>query len=119
MGQVVPLQDMERMVEVCGPLGIIGCICRLRFLGLEEQDENDMTCMGMGVGMVKWERWPERYKHGVYFVSSEEAKEWLRKLNKKGFVQKELKTALEVLDLFHSSERFILPVRLDDCSFAF
>jgi len=30
-------------------------------------------------------------------------------------VQKELKTALEVLDLFPSSERFILPVRLDDC----
>ena len=86
MGQVVPLQDMERMVEICGPLGIIGCICRLRFLGLDEHDENDMTCMGMGVGMVKWERWPERYKHGVYFVSSEEAKEWLRKLNKKGFV---------------------------------
>ena len=30
-------------------------------------------------------------------------------------MQKELKTALEVLDLFPSSERFILPVRLDDC----
>jgi len=30
-------------------------------------------------------------------------------------VQKELKTALEVLDLFPSSERFILPVKLDDC----
>jgi len=30
-------------------------------------------------------------------------------------VQKELKTALEVLDLFPSSQPFILPVRLDDC----
>ena len=30
-------------------------------------------------------------------------------------MQKELKTALEVLDLFPSSERFILPVRLNDC----
>jgi len=30
-------------------------------------------------------------------------------------VQKELKTALEVLDLFPSSERFILLVSLDDC----
>jgi len=30
-------------------------------------------------------------------------------------VQKELKTALEILDLFPNSERFILPVRLDEC----
>ena len=37
-----------------------------------------------------------------------------RSVNKKGFVQKELKTALEVLDLFPSSERFMLPVRLDN-----
>ena len=86
IGQVIPLRDMEKMVEICNPLGLIGCICRIRFLAIEEQDENDMTCMGMGVGMLKWERWAERYKHGVYFVSSEEAKEWLREMDKKGFV---------------------------------
>jgi hypothetical protein len=62
MGQVVPLRDMEKMVEMCKPLGLIACICRKGMLGIEERDPKDMTCMGMGVGMLKWERFPERYK---------------------------------------------------------
>lgn len=86
MGQVVPLKDAEQMVEIANPLGLIGCICRLRLLAIEEQNEHEFTCMGLGVGMLKWERWPERYKKGVYFVSSDEAKEWLRQMDKKGFV---------------------------------
>ena len=81
MGQAVPLRDAERMVEIASPLGLIGCICRLRFLGIEERSKPDTTCMGLGVGMLKWERWPERYKGGVYWVSSEEAKEWLGKID--------------------------------------
>ena len=36
MGQVVPLREMERMVEIANPLGLIGCICRKAMLGLEE-----------------------------------------------------------------------------------
>jgi len=35
---------------------------------------------------------------------------------KKGFVQKELKMALEILDEMPPSEIFILPIRLDDCN---
>ena len=84
VGQVVPLQDMEKIVDYAGPLGKIGCICRLMYLGIEEMGEAEMTCMGNGVGMLKWERWPERYKHGVYFVSREETKQWLRELNRRG-----------------------------------
>lgn len=86
MGQVVPLRDAEKMVELCNPLGVIACICRKGFLGKEERTLEEMTCMGMGVGMLKWERWPERYKGGVQWVSTEEAKEWLRDLDKRGFV---------------------------------
>ena len=36
-------------------------------------------------------------------------------VNKRGYVQKELKEALDVLDEFPSSEVFIIPIRLDDC----
>jgi len=36
-------------------------------------------------------------------------------VTKRGYVQKELKEALEVFDEFPSSEVFIIPVRLDDC----
>lgn len=35
-------------------------------------------------------------------------------LSKKGFVQKELKEALDVLDLYPSSEIYLVPARLDD-----
>lgn len=86
MGQAVPLRDAEKMVEIANPLGLIGCICRKAMLGMEERNKPQMTCMGLGVGMLKWERWPERYKGGVYWVSSEEAKEWLRDLDRRGFM---------------------------------
>jgi Pyruvate/2-oxoacid:ferredoxin oxidoreductase delta subunit len=86
MGQAVPLRDMEKMVEMCNPLGVIACICRKAMLGIEERDPKDMTCMGMGVGMLKWERFPERYKGGVKYLTVEEAKQWLRELDKRGFV---------------------------------
>jgi ferredoxin len=86
MGQAVPLREMERMVEISAPLGLIGCICRKAMLAVEERTPAECTCMGMGVGRLKWERWPERYKGGVHWVSTEEAKEWLRELDRKGFM---------------------------------
>jgi len=36
-------------------------------------------------------------------------------VNRKGYVQKELKIALDVLDLFPDNEIFILPIRVDNC----
>lgn len=37
-------------------------------------------------------------------------------ISKKGYVQKELLVAMDVLDEFPKSEIFIIPVRLDDCT---
>lgn len=37
-------------------------------------------------------------------------------VNKKGYVQKEVKEALDVLDQYPESAIFLIPVRLDDCS---
>jgi NAD-dependent dihydropyrimidine dehydrogenase PreA subunit len=84
--QVVPLRDAEKVLELCSPIGLIACICRKEWRGIDERNEFEYTCMGMGVGMLKWERWPERYKGGVKFVSVEEAKEWTRRMDKRGFV---------------------------------
>ncbi|MFC1989253.1 ATP-binding protein [Chloroflexota bacterium] len=84
--QVVPLQDAEKILELCSPIGLIACICRKEWRAVDERNELEYTCMGMGVGMLKWERWPERYKGGVKFVNIDEAKEWARKMNKRGFV---------------------------------
>lgn len=43
--------------------------------------------MGLGVGMFKWDRWPERYRGGVKFVTPTEAKQWLVRWAKRGMMQ--------------------------------
>lgn len=85
-GQVVPLKDADRVLELCSPLALISCMCRRTRRATDERNEHDYTCLGMGVGMLKWERWPERYKGGAKFLTIEEAKEWNHRLDKKGFV---------------------------------
>ncbi len=84
--QVVPLEDADRILELCSPIGLIACLCRKAARAIDERNEHEYTCMGMGVGMLKWERWPERYKGGVKFLTPEEAKEWARKCDKRGLV---------------------------------
>jgi NAD-dependent dihydropyrimidine dehydrogenase PreA subunit len=84
--QVVPLKDADKILELCSPIGLIACICRKNWRAIEERNELEYTCMGMGVGMLKWERWPERYKGGVKFVNIDEAKEWNHEMDRRGFV---------------------------------
>ena len=84
--QVVPLADADKVLELCSPIGLIACLCRKGVRALDERNELEYTCMGMGVGMLKWERWPERYKGGVKFLSVEEAKEWNHEMDRRGFV---------------------------------
>jgi len=84
--QVVPLEDADRVLELCSPIGLIACICRKDGRAIDERNELEYTCMGMGVGMLKWERWPERYKGGVRFANIEEAKEWNHEMDRRGFV---------------------------------
>jgi NAD-dependent dihydropyrimidine dehydrogenase PreA subunit len=83
--QVLPLRDAEKVLEFCSPIGLIACLCRKGVRAIDERNEYEYTCMGMGVGMLKWERWPERYKGGVKFLNVEEAKEWTRLMDKRGF----------------------------------
>lgn len=84
--QVVPLEDADRVLELCSPIGLIACICRKGVRAIDERNELEYTCMGMGAGMLKWERWPERYKGGVKFVNIDEAKEWNHEMDRRGFV---------------------------------
>jgi ferredoxin len=83
-GQVVPLQDMLDVLDICHPIARMTCACRRRIRGLSE--EENWYCMGVGVGMYKWERWPESYKGGVEWLAPKEAKEWITELNRKGVV---------------------------------
>jgi len=84
-GQVIPLRDAEKAIDLMTCIGIMRCACRSGTRAKDERNEYEYTCMGMGVGMLKWERWPERYKGGVKFLTPEQAKEWNREMDKRGF----------------------------------
>lgn len=85
--QVAPLQDCIDLLEDVGtPIGIMHCICRKNTRGEEENNVNEFSCMGLGTGMFKWERWPERYRGGVEFLSPKQAAEWLEYWDQRGMV---------------------------------
>jgi len=84
--QVLPLTDCLKMVEIAQPIASMSCICRKYMRASDERSAPEYTCAGLGVGMFKWERWPERYRGGVHFMSRQEAKDWFTRLDKKGMM---------------------------------
>ncbi|MDZ7341653.1 MAG: TIR domain-containing protein [candidate division KSB1 bacterium] len=89
-------------------------------MGAAKRLYKDLKRFGLNVwldteSLSPGERWRDEVKdaieHSNFFIALLST----RSMNKKGFVQEELKTALDVLDLFPDSEKFILPVRLDAC----
>lgn len=85
-GQVLTLEDAETLIDLAHPIAFIACDCRRQKLGYVEKDRSKMTCLGLGIGMYRWEQFPARYCAGAEFVSDKEAKEWLQDWNKKGLV---------------------------------
>jgi len=83
---IMPLEDAKKIMDLTWPLAIMHCMCRKNLTGTEERCGAEYSCMALGNGMYKWERWPERQRGGVQFVTPEEGKEWLDKWTKKGFV---------------------------------
>ena len=59
--------------------------------------------------------WRREIKEGISTSSYFIALLSKNSVNKKGYVQKELKDALDVLDEFPEGEIFVIPARLDDC----
>src|SRR5689334_17232047 len=61
------------------------------------------------------ERWKESVERAIgeakYFIAVISS----RSTNKRGFVQAELRRALEVLDQTPDNEVYLIPVRLDEC----
>lgn len=84
--QVAPLKDALKLVDLAHPVTTMSCICRKTLRGKDERSPDEYSCTGLGVGMLKWERWPERYRGGVHFASPDEIKKWLIKWDKLGMV---------------------------------
>ena len=86
-GHTLPLPDAVEVVSLMGtPVGAMMCICRKNVRGEEERNINEYSCSGLGTGMFKWERWPERYRGGVEFLSPKEAADWLEYWDKRGMM---------------------------------
>ncbi len=83
-GQVVTLEQVKKIMDIAYPIARLSCVCRRRSRGFK--DDENFFCMGIGVGMYKWERWPESYRGGVHFMTPEEAKAWLEQVNEAGLV---------------------------------
>ena len=84
---VLPLQDAFAVMDlVQGPMAAMMCFCRKSVRAEESCSLDEYSCMGMGTGMLKWERWPERYRGGVEFLSPSQAKEWVEYWDKRGYV---------------------------------
>lgn len=84
--QVITLEDAFEVAALCHPFASMMCECRLWSRAREERNPDEYSCGGLGVGMLKWERWPERYKGGVNFMTLEEAKDWLTRWVMRGMV---------------------------------
>ena len=84
-GQVVTLEEVYRAMEFMYPIAKITCACRRKSMALP--DEENMTCIGTGPGMYKWERWPDAYRGGVEFLHPDDAREFVTNLHDQGYVQ--------------------------------
>ena len=84
-GQVITLEEALKISDMIYPIGLMTCVCRRSMQGYA--DEENFVCMGMGPGMYKWERWPDTYRGGMHYVTPDEAKEVITKMNKRGLVQ--------------------------------
>lgn len=86
LAQTVTLDEAKEVCDIAYPIAAMFCLCRHHVRAQEETNEHEYSCTGLGVGMFKSERWPERYKGGVHFMDADEAKEWLAKWDKAGFM---------------------------------
>jgi NAD-dependent dihydropyrimidine dehydrogenase PreA subunit len=84
--QAVPLHEVFEVLDLGMPVAAMMCICRKGTRACDECSLSEYTCMGLGTGMFKWERWPERYSGGVEFLSTKQAKEWIEYWDTKGMM---------------------------------
>ena len=85
LGQVVTLDEVLRAVDLMYPIARQSCACR-RMTQVVPPEE-DFTCIGIGPGMYKWERWPENFRGGIEYLHPDDCRDLLMKWNKRGFVQ--------------------------------
>ena len=88
---------------------------------IAEKINKDLSSAGLHVwfdkeSLLPGQKWKVEIKRAIrecrYFIALLSSKS----LSKRGYVQKEVKEALDLLDEFPESEIFLIPVRIDECN---
>lgn len=82
-GQVVPLEDVKRIIKLAGPIAKVACVCRRsRRASFEEK-----TCIPVGPVFLEYAKeWPDYTRGGIDYISKEEAVELMEGFHENGYV---------------------------------
>ncbi|MFX0139973.1 MAG: 4Fe-4S binding protein [Candidatus Hodarchaeota archaeon] len=82
-GQVVPIEDVKKIIELSGPIAKTACVCRRAFKGSFEEK----TCIPVGPVYLEYAKeFPDYYRGGIDYISKEEAVELMEGFQEKGYV---------------------------------
>ena len=82
-GQVVPLEDVRKIIKLAGPIAKVACVCRRAFRASFEEK----TCIPVGPVFLEYAKeWPDYTRGGIDYISKEEAVELMEGFNEKGYV---------------------------------
>jgi len=82
-GQVVPLEDVRKIIKLAGPIAKVSCCCRRAFRANFEEK----PCIPVGPVYLEYAKeWPDYTRGGIDYISKEEAVELMEEFNKKGYV---------------------------------
>lgn len=96
----------------------------ISYAGEDRDVANKLFCDLKELGIIPWmnteeilagQNWKQEIRHAINQSAFFLALLSSHSVSKRGYVQKELKIALKMLDEFPQSDIFIIPVRLDDC----
>lgn len=79
-GQVVPIEDVEQIVNLVDSIVRLPCVCRFLTTGREAR-----YCFGFGFGAGIQAKYPD-YSHSLEVLEKEEAKKILRSFDKQGMM---------------------------------
>jgi len=80
-GQVVPIEDVEQIVDLQDSIVRLACVCRSLTTGREARN-----CFGLGIDWYNiLGKYPD-YSHGLELLEKEEAKKVMRSFDKQGMM---------------------------------
>jgi ferredoxin len=82
-GQVVPIEDVRKIIELAGPMAKLSCVCRRMY----KANFEEKACIAVGPVFLEYAKeWPDYSRSGINYISKEEATELMEGFNEKGYL---------------------------------